>query len=107
MAFIFETKFPQKVHLHVSSEAVPAEHVLDVEHIVDVLKRSIELPENGRLQHLTTIDNLQDLVWNFSSFTKCSDASVHHFCYVRDADRTFEFKNPCPKRKYQLALFCS
>ena len=45
--------------------------------IVDVLKRSIDLPENGGLQHLTTIiDDLRVLVWNFSSFTKCSDASV-------------------------------
>ena len=74
--FIFRTYCAEKILLQISTvlstvpELLPENRLLIRRHLQDVLSGVIDLPDNGELHEITTIEGLRVLVWNFEKYTR-------------------------------------
>ena len=50
------------------------------------LFRSINFPDDGQIHHISNVEGLRILVWNFDVFTPCSQASEDDFAFVDTLD---------------------
>ena len=82
-------------------------HIMDTKALKTVLSVCplIELPEEGDLHHLVTVEGVKVLVWNFTQFTRCSSASINDFILVNTSERCFDFEDPCPTGHISLPFF--
>ena len=60
-------------------------HIMDTKALKTVLSVCplIELPGEGDLHHLVTVEGVKVLVWNFTQFTRCSSASINDLILLK------------------------
>ena len=107
MLFIFQTQKAQKLLLKISTvpKIVADSHVLDKKCLHDILSDLINLPDNGTIDYVTTIEGLTVLVWDFDDFTMCSNVTEGDFSFVGTSTRIIDFEGPPPDPSISLPYF--
>ena len=101
MLFIFCTQRSKKILLKISivevlsdkSVTISDKHVINSKSLLAALPKSINFPENGQIHHISNVEGLRVLVWNFDVFTPCSQASEDDFSFVDTLDRPFKYQS--------------
>ena len=111
MPLIFRTQRSKKLLKISVVEILSDKHVVSLsdKHVVNskslqaALPTSINSLDNGQIVHISNVEGLRILVWNFDVFTRCSQASEDDFAFVDASDRYFKFQNsPCTSAHISL-----
>ena len=68
-------------------------HIMDVTKLEEALNNLIAFPD-GNLHLICRIDNVFVLMWNFSDYTRCSEATDKDFAFTIISEAIFKIPKP-------------